>query len=140
DGVTGLDQVRSHRAAHIAQAHPSDRRHRMPPRIMFVSNAVFSLTLRQSGRSDPLRRSPIPHRLCARTQIEWDVYGLICTRRIRSADRPGDLLTLLAVARLGKFTAAAHSLGLNHTTVSRRIAALEKAYGERVLVASPDGW
>lgn len=53
---------------------------------------------------------------------------------------PEDLLTLLAVARLGKFTAAAHSLGLNHTTVSRRIAALEKAYGERVLVASPDGW
>lgn len=53
---------------------------------------------------------------------------------------PEDLLTLLAVARLGKFTAAAHSLGLNHTTVSRRIAALEKSYGERVLVASPDGW
>ena len=53
---------------------------------------------------------------------------------------PEDLLTLLAVARLGKFTAAAHSLGLNHPTVSRRIAALEKAYGERVLVASPDGW
>ncbi len=53
---------------------------------------------------------------------------------------PEDLLTLLAVARLGKFTAAAHSLGLNHTTVSRRISALEKAYGERVLVASPDGW
>src|SRR5699024_11299948 len=53
---------------------------------------------------------------------------------------PEDLLTLLAVARLGKFTAAAHSLGLNHTTVSRRIAALEKAYGERVLVASHDGW
>ena len=53
---------------------------------------------------------------------------------------PEDLLTLLAVARLGKFTAAAHSLGLNHTTVSRRIAALEKAYGDRVLVASPDGW
>ncbi|MCI4012292.1 LysR family transcriptional regulator [Brevibacterium sp. ZH18] len=53
---------------------------------------------------------------------------------------PEDLLTLLAVARLGKFTAAAHSLGLNHTTVSRRIAALEKSYGERLLVASPDGW
>src|SRR5699024_3405624 len=47
------------------------------------------LTLRQSGRGDPLRRSSIPHRLCARTQIEWDAYGLICTRRIRSADRPG---------------------------------------------------
>ena len=53
---------------------------------------------------------------------------------------PEDLLTLLAVARLGNFTAAAHSLGLNHTTVSRRIAALEKAYRERVLVAASDGW
>ncbi|WP_309131955.1 LysR family transcriptional regulator [Brevibacterium sp.] len=58
----------------------------------------------------------------------------------RSQISPEDLLTLLAVARLGKFTAAAHSLGLNHTTVSRRISALEKAYGERLLVASPDGW
>ena len=28
---------------------------------------------------------------------------------------PDDLLTLLAVARLGKYTAAAHSLGINHT-------------------------
>src|SRR5699024_11750497 len=28
----------------------------------------------------------------------------------------------------------------NHTTVSRRIAALEKAVGDRVLTASPDGW
>lgn len=53
---------------------------------------------------------------------------------------PDDLLALLAVARLGKYTAAATSMGVNHTTVSRRIAALEKAVGERVLAASPDGW
>lgn len=53
---------------------------------------------------------------------------------------PDDLLALLAVARLGKYTAAATSMGVNHTTVSRRIAALEKAVGERVLTASPDGW
>ena len=52
---------------------------------------------------------------------------------------PDDLLALLAVARLGKYTAAATSMGVNHTTVSRRIAALEKAVGERVLAASPDG-
>jgi DNA-binding transcriptional LysR family regulator len=31
-------------------------------------------------------------------------------------------------------------MGVNHTTVSRRIAALEKAVGDRVLAASPDGW
>lgn len=53
---------------------------------------------------------------------------------------PDDLLTLLAVARLGKYTAAAHSLGINHTTVSRRIAALEKSVGDRVLVNAPEGW
>ncbi|WP_051297538.1 LysR family transcriptional regulator [Brevibacterium album] len=53
---------------------------------------------------------------------------------------PDDLLTLLAVARLGKYTAAAHSLGINHTTVSRRIASLEKAVGERVLAQAPEGW
>ncbi|HJG79134.1 MAG TPA: LysR family transcriptional regulator [Brevibacterium senegalense] len=53
---------------------------------------------------------------------------------------PDDLLALLAVARLGKYTAAAASMGVNHTTVSRRIAALEKAVGDRVLAASPDGW
>ena len=53
---------------------------------------------------------------------------------------PDDLLTLLSVARLGKYTAAAASLGVNHTTISRRIAALEKAVGERVLTATPDGW
>lgn len=53
---------------------------------------------------------------------------------------PDDLLTLLAVARLGKYTAAAHVLGVNHTTVSRRILALEKAVGERVLSQAADGW
>lgn len=53
---------------------------------------------------------------------------------------PDDLLTLLTVARLGKYTAAAQVLGVNHTTVSRRIAALEKSVGEPVLTNSPDGW
>lgn len=53
---------------------------------------------------------------------------------------PDDLLTLLTVARLGKFTAAAGRLGVNHTTVSRRIASLEKAVGERVLTPTPNGY
>lgn len=58
----------------------------------------------------------------------------------RSRIAPDDLLTLLTVARLGKYTAAAQVLGVNHTTVSRRIAALEKSVGEPVLASSPDGW
>lgn len=53
---------------------------------------------------------------------------------------PDDLLVLLAVSRSGRFTTAAHALGLNHTTVSRRIAALEKALGGRVLSGTVGGW
>lgn len=53
---------------------------------------------------------------------------------------PDDLLVLLAVSRTAKFTAAAQALGLNHTTVSRRIASLEKALGGRVLARAPGGW
>ncbi|KFF58457.1 LysR family transcriptional regulator [Cryobacterium sp. MLB-32] len=56
------------------------------------------------------------------------------------APNADDLLVLLAVARTGRFTLAAESLGLNHTTVSRRIAALEKALDGRVLSKTPGGW
>lgn len=53
---------------------------------------------------------------------------------------PDDLLVLLAVARTGRFTTAAHRLGLNHTTVSRRISALEHALGGRVVRRGDAGW
>ncbi|MHB1171618.1 MAG: LysR family transcriptional regulator [Lacisediminihabitans sp.] len=53
---------------------------------------------------------------------------------------PEDLLVLLAVARTGRFTTAAESLGLNHTTVSRRISALERILGDRVLAKTTGGW
>jgi DNA-binding transcriptional LysR family regulator len=53
---------------------------------------------------------------------------------------PDDLLVLLAVSRWAKFTTAAQALGLNHTTVSRRIAALEKTLGGRVLARAAGGW
>lgn len=53
---------------------------------------------------------------------------------------PDDLLIFLAVSRSGKFTTAAQALGLNHTTVSRRIAALEKALGGRILARAAGGW
>lgn len=51
-----------------------------------------------------------------------------------------DLLTLLAVARLGRFTAAAEVLEVNHTTVARRVQGLEKILGGRLLVPTSDGW
>ncbi|KUH99538.1 LysR family transcriptional regulator [Mycolicibacterium acapulense] len=58
-------------------------------------------------------------------------------RRRPSAD---DLLVLLAVGRSGRYNAAAEELGLNHTTISRRIAALEESVGGRVLVRGAGGW
>jgi len=61
-----------------------------------------------------------------------DVYS-----RKLSAD---DLLVLLAVGRSGRFVTAADELGINHTTISRRIAALEESIGGRVLARSAGGW
>ena len=51
-----------------------------------------------------------------------------------------DLLVLLAVSRTGRFTTAADRLGVNHTTIARRIAALETALGGHVLVRGAAGW
>jgi DNA-binding transcriptional LysR family regulator len=58
------------------------------------------------------------------------------------ARRPSadDLLVLLAVGRSGRYNSAAEELGLNHTTISRRIAALEQAVGGRVLARVGGGW
>jgi DNA-binding transcriptional LysR family regulator len=53
---------------------------------------------------------------------------------------PDDLLVLLAVARAGRYTAAATELGLNHTTIARRIGSLEDALGGRVLARGASGW
>ncbi len=51
-----------------------------------------------------------------------------------------DLLILLAVGRTGRYVQAAEALGVNHTTISRRIAALEQAIGSRVLTRVGAGW
>lgn len=58
------------------------------------------------------------------------------------ARRPSadDLLVLLAVGRSGRFVSAAEELGINHTTISRRIAALEHTLGGRVLTRAAGGW
>lgn len=53
---------------------------------------------------------------------------------------PDDLLVLLAVARRGNYSAAAEELGLNHTTVARRIAGLEKDLGQHLLVRGQNTW
>ena len=47
---------------------------------------------------------------------------------------PNDLLVFARVAELGSFSRAAERLGLPKSTVSRRIAALERQIGERLLL------
>lgn len=70
--------------------------------------------------------------------------GTICKNAdMTSASRnpsADDLLVLLAVGRTGTYTTAADELGLNHTTISRRIAALEQSMGGRVLARVGGGW
>ncbi|WP_196839494.1 LysR family transcriptional regulator [Arthrobacter sp. CAN_A1] len=63
-----------------------------------------------------------------------------CKNAEVSTLNPDDLLILLAVSHTGRFTSAAESLNLNHTTVSRRITALEKSLGGHVLVRASGGW
>ncbi|MFC8600229.1 LysR family transcriptional regulator [Isoptericola sp. NPDC057191] len=53
---------------------------------------------------------------------------------------PDQLLVLLEVARTGRYTTAAEVLGVNHTTVARNVASLERALGGRVLVRGAEGW
>ena len=60
--------------------------------------------------------------------------------RVGRLPSPDDLLILLTVARLGRFNAVAETLGTTHTTISRRILALDKQLVGRTLERSPHGW
>ena len=51
-----------------------------------------------------------------------------------------DVRAFLAVARSGRLTAAAARLGVDHSTLSRRIAALEHALRTRLFERSPSGY
>ena len=51
-----------------------------------------------------------------------------------------DLRYLLAIARAGTLAGAARELGVEHTTVGRRLTALETALGARLFVRSQDGF
>lgn len=51
-----------------------------------------------------------------------------------------DLRYLLAVARTGRLVSAATLLGVDHTTVRRRLDRLETALGVRLLDRGADGW
>lgn len=51
-----------------------------------------------------------------------------------------DLRAFLAVARTGRLTTAAPRIGMDHTTVARRIGALEDGLGARLFARSPQGY
>jgi DNA-binding transcriptional LysR family regulator len=59
---------------------------------------------------------------------------------VKGLPSPDDLLILLTVARLGRFNAVAETLGTTHTTISRRILALDRQLGGRTLERNPHGW
>jgi len=50
-----------------------------------------------------------------------------------------DIRVFLAVARSGRFITAGQKLGIDHTTVARRITSLETSMGSRLLDRSPRG-
>lgn len=53
---------------------------------------------------------------------------------------PDDLRYFLAVAKTGRLVSAAHELGVDHTTIGRRITALEKSLGQRLFDRHSKGW
>ena len=50
-----------------------------------------------------------------------------------------DFRHFLAIAKAGTFAGAARELGVEHTTVARRLTALEGALGTRLFIRGPDG-
>jgi DNA-binding transcriptional LysR family regulator len=61
-------------------------------------------------------------------------------RYSRSMIVADDLRYFLEVSRTGRLLAAGRGLGVTHTTVGRRIAALERAVGKRLFDRAPSGW
>lgn len=61
--------------------------------------------------------------LCDDARVDWD-----------------DLRYALAVSRAGTLSAAAEALGVSHTTVGRRLRALEERLGARLFDATPEGF
>lgn len=78
--------------------------------------------------------------VAAMTTFATDVCKYAEMSATSATPSPDDLLVLLAVGRSGRYVSAADELGINHTTISRRIAALERALGGRVLDRGSGGW
>ncbi|MFF5626887.1 LysR family transcriptional regulator [Microbacterium sp. NPDC012755] len=71
---------------------------------------------------------------------QWQWLGITMIDGPRAAVSADDLLAFLAVVRTGRYTTAATSMGVAHTTVARRVETLESALGARVLTRGLGGW
>ncbi|NTJ66171.1 LysR family transcriptional regulator [Agrobacterium rhizogenes] len=60
--------------------------------------------------------------------------------QIRTAPDWEDIRIFIALARHGSLSAAARALSVNHATIARRIASLERTLGERLVERRPDGY
>jgi DNA-binding transcriptional LysR family regulator len=60
--------------------------------------------------------------------------------RVRPDVSTDDLRILLALARTGKLVSAAALVGVDHTTIRRRLRRLESALGFTLIERGPDGW
>src|SRR6266851_2419604 len=81
--------------------------------------------------------------MTARTAVRWVRYGLWKAHRAvpkRTMIDWDDVRYFLAVARGGSVRAAAERLGVNHSTVLRRIAQLEKHLGAQMFEKLPSGY
>jgi molybdate transport repressor ModE-like protein len=60
--------------------------------------------------------------------------------RFRTAPDWEDVRHFAALARHGSLSAAARALGVNHATVARRLAGLERTLGARLVERRPTGY
>ncbi|WP_325347323.1 LysR family transcriptional regulator [Xylophilus sp.] len=78
-----------------------------------------------------------------RSKINWILFrsrqrtGLVLESTVSDWD---DIRYFLAVARVGSVRAAAEGLGVNHSTVLRRIAQLESRLGAQIFEKLPSGY
>src|SRR3712207_2167028 len=109
----------------------------MLPRPM---KAMVDMISRGSGPARPLAgagsagRTWTVYQCCGVSRIPYTLTPAVQKRAGMAADTNWDhLRSLLAVARSGTFTAAAKSLGLKHSTVSRHLLELERSLHAELL-------
>src|SRR5690606_10345070 len=76
--------------------------------------------------------------MCCPAKVVAKVASCLCMNA--NADNWDDLRVFLAVARAGSLSGAARSLGVNHSTVFRRIGAFERALEVRLFDRLPGGY